>query len=266
MERFKHKIMKIKYLILLLLPTILFSQNKTIVPSFGTIVFNINETITDTEKYKKSLDEMVSNIVDFQIEKELAESLMKLNADSTQINELKQTLKNLVEEDLNLKIEEKDLKYHQCFKKRLVINYTTFNNNVIENYNIINTNKKAIKIIAKDSTTIISDNIPYKYNQNEIIEITEFKDETKNINGFECFKVIMLYKPNNDENNEFECFMNQYIHKRELWVTDKIKCNYHPIIDDKEIMTKYYPLEITESNEAIKGYQKNYKAIIIILS
>lgn len=253
--------MQIKCLIFLLFSTIIFSQTKAIVPKQGTIVFKKSEIITDFEKYRKSFGVIASKMVDFQIEKELMDNLMKPSADSTQINELKQAIKFIIEEDLNQKIENKDLKYHQTFKEQLVINYITFDGDTYKNYNIIDTDKNTLKTVAEDSITLISENIPYLYNQSEIIEIKEFKDHTKMINGFQCFKVIMLFKPNYCEEGEFENFMNQYKHKRELWVTDKIKCSYHPVENHKEIITKYYPLEIIESNEAFEGNIVNYSII-----
>lgn len=262
MVKYKSKIMQIKCLIFLLFSTIVFSQNKAIVPTKGAIVFKKLEIISDVEKYKKSMGAMSSKMVDFQIEKELMDNLMKPSEDSIQINELKQTLKSIIEEDINQDIENKDLKYHQIFKKQLIVNYQTFNDNTYENYKIIDTYKNTLKIVDKDSITIISDNVNYQYSQDEVIEINEFREETKKINNFKCFKVILLFKPNYNEDDEFENFMNKYIHKRELWVTDKIKCTYHPIENHKEIITKYYPLEIIESNEVIEGHFINYATIL----
>lgn len=250
--------MKVNYLVFLLFSITLFSQ-KTIVPKEGTIVFIKKDSVTDIEKYKKSFGVMASKMVDFQIEKELVDNLMKPDTDSTQITELKKALISIIEEDLNKEIENKDLKYHQIFKNHSIINYATFNGNVIENYNFIDTHKKTFKTIAKDSTSIILENIPYQYSQNEIIKINEFRDEIKTINGFKCFKIIMLFRLNSNDEDEFESFMQQYLHKKELWVTDKIKCNYHPVINDEEILSKYYPLEILESNEIIEGLVTSYK-------
>lgn len=135
--------MKVNYLVFLLFSTILLSQ-KTIVPKEGTIVFIKKDTVTDIEKYKKSFGVMASKMVDFQIEKELVDNLMKPDTDSTQINELKKALKIIIEEDLNQKIEYKELKYYQIFKDQLIINYATFNGNVFENYNLIDAHKKNI--------------------------------------------------------------------------------------------------------------------------
>jgi len=109
--------------------------------------------------------------------------------DSTQINELKQALKSIIEEDINQDIENKDLKYHQIFKKQLIVNYLTFNDYTCENYKIIDTYKNKLKTVDKDSITIISDNLNYQYSQDEVIEIKEFREETKKINDFECFKL-----------------------------------------------------------------------------
>jgi hypothetical protein len=46
---------------------------------------------------------------------------------------------------------------------------------------------------------------------------------------------------------------------RELWVTQEIKCNYHPVINEEEILNKYYPLEIIEYSDEIKGQKTTYK-------
>ena len=49
------------------------------------------------------------------------------------------------------------------------------------------------------------------------------------------------------------------MNNRELWVTEEIKCNYHPVINDIEILEKYYPLEIIEYSNDIKGVLTSYK-------
>ena len=49
-----------------------------------------------------------------------------------------------------------------------------------------------------------------------------------------------------------------YILKRELWVTNQIRCNFHPVINEKDILIKYYPLEIVESFEGLEGQITTY--------
>ncbi|VXC11271.1 conserved hypothetical protein [Flavobacterium sp. 9AF] len=43
-----------------------------------------------------------------------------------------------------------------------------------------------------------------------------------------------------------------------MWVTTQIKCNYHPVINEKDILIKYYPLEIVESFEGLEGQITTY--------
>ena len=267
--------MKFVYIICLLFSSIMFSQSKAIVPKQGAIVFKKVDTITDVEKYIISMVKLTSKMIDAQmkniIERELVENQMQLNTDSTQINEMKQVMKNMIEESVmqdidNKAIDNKDIKYHQLFKNQLVVKFQTLNDVIFENYNVINIQKNTSKTLESDSITIVSENIEYQYSKNEVLEIKEFKNETKKINGFKCFKVIMLFKPYYNEEDEFENFINQYVHKRELWVTDKIKCSYHPIENQKEIITKYYPLEITESIVGIEGQLVNFSIVSLSIN
>lgn len=44
-----------------------------------------------------------------------------------------------------------------------------------------------------------------------------------------------------------------------MWVTDKIKSLYHPIVFDKAILEKYYPLEILETQNDIRGFERRFR-------
>lgn len=68
--------------------------------------------------------------------------------------------------------------------------------------------------------------------------ITEYRNVKKNMSGYNCFKVILKNKTN----------PNYLI---ELFVTENIKLNYHPIVNCPNILDKYYPLYI-------KKYLKEY--------
>ena len=62
MEKFNRKKMKrIYFIIVFLTPVFLFSQNKTIVPQKGTIVFSSKATITDFNLYMSSLEEFMGS-------------------------------------------------------------------------------------------------------------------------------------------------------------------------------------------------------------
>jgi hypothetical protein len=101
--------------------------------------------------------------------------------------------------------------------------------------------------------------------ENEIIEIKEIRDQRKIINDYECFKVIYSFRVG--DKNKDNYFINNILMptSREMWVTERIKYNYHPIISESQILEKYYPLEIIEKNDRIKGLLTTYKLITLNL-
>lgn len=108
---------------------------------------------------------------------------------------------------------------------------------------------------------------------NVILE--EYRDSIKIIEGIECFKIKLnytylvkeMYKAQfpQEENEEDESFFqlfesimkNQEIHM-EMWVTDRIKSIYHPILKVKEVNEKYYPLEIEMKSSGSEGVLYHY--------
>lgn len=98
--------------------------------------------------------------------------------------------------------------------------------------------------------------IPFENIKN--LKIQEFKNEKKNVKGVECFKIKTSYTTINifDKKNEFPGLKILDIiveFESEMWVTTKIKSIYHPAFKVKEILEKYYPLEIKEQAYAKKG-------------
>jgi hypothetical protein len=61
----------------------------------------------------------------------------------------------------------------------------------------------------------------------------EFRAIKKTISGYSCFKVVLNHMVNTD-------------YLIELYVTEDIKLNYHPIINCKEVINDYFPLYIKE--------------------
>ncbi|MBC8753924.1 hypothetical protein H2O64_04530 [Kordia sp. YSTF-M3] len=75
-------------------------------------------------------------------------------------------------------------------------------------------------------------------------EIIENRNKTKNIEGFHCFQVNLRRKTINNSHLPVYDF--------EMYVTEEIKLNYNPVWNYKDILEKYYPLEIIKkSREAI---------------
>lgn len=52
--------------------------------------------------------------------------------------------------------------------------------------------------------------------------------------------------------------MPKMIMERELWVTDKIIVPFHSIVRSPEILSKYYPIEITEKMKGVNGFETSY--------
>lgn len=90
------------------------------------------------------------------------------------------------------------------------------------------------------------------------LKIQELKKEKRIIKGIKCFKINVSYTVVIifDKKNEFPGLKvpDRIINlESEMWVTEKIKSIYHPAFKVKEILEKYYPLEIKEKNNSIKG-------------
>jgi len=110
---------------------------------------------------------------------------------------------------------------------------------------------------------VFTDNVfvenTYPYSLNVILKIVTDKQSKKTINGYDCYKVTYEYKENDKEGDEdYLQYVKNTIHKREMWVTDKIKSLYHPVIYEKQILEKYYPLDILETQSDIKGFERKF--------
>ncbi len=244
--------MKKKILVLfLLISCCVLSQNKAIVPKSGTIVFVKEETVLDKDLYLKSQKELIPKMKKALTKQLFYERLAEGKRTDTIV--LKTEVDKVVliyEMMLPSEIDEpkENIKFHHEFKGDTIITYNSKNNE--SNYNQ--------KLINQVSGLITNDDNEYvDLEENQIINLTEFKKETKIINGLTCFKVVYSFNHVNEESG-FDFLSEVVSNIRELWVTQELKCNYHPVINEKEILEKYYPLEISEYSEEIKGYKTTY--------
>lgn len=240
--------MKFLYSIFLLLSSIAFSQNKTIVPTTGTIVFVKEENIFDKDLYIKSFKELMPKMKEKMKEEIYLERLIDGKKTDTLLlnSEVEKMVQNF-EMMLPFIIEEpsQKIKIHHEFNLDTITKYYSIDGEI---NNLIYINR--ISNEAKNEN-----NEYVEIEKNEIIKLTEYKNETKLINGFKCFKVVYSFK---SLDNSFD-FTNSSLNIRELWVTEEIICNYHPVINEIEILEKYYPLEILEYSDEIKGIITSYK-------
>ena len=108
----------------------------------------------------------------------------------------------------------------------------------------------------------------FEFEKVDNIILEEYRDTTKIIEGIECYKVSLnytyltkeMYKaqlPQEDDDEFFFQLFGSMMQNKEInmemWVTDKIKSIYHPILKVKEINEKYYPLEIEMKSSDSEG-------------
>lgn len=84
----------------------------------------------------------------------------------------------------------------------------------------------------------------YEQDQPVSFDIEEFKNERKKIKGFDCYKVIVKTKFTYDKT------INT-IFTYKLFVSEKIKLKYHPVLHFKEFTKDFYPLDIKRKGEFI---------------
>lgn len=222
-----------KYL-LILIATLSFSQNKTIVPSSGKIVFEKKEVIIDTLLFKKSYEKVLADSFTLAKKEVLAERGYANNQipDSVnfQIDQSFAMLKLFILKEITSGSNKDVVKFHHVYNNLLIDELISSNNEII----------KSELITTTDSVFFESQKI--------ITEIQEFTNETKTINGFKCFKVVEYYFDLDEPPG-----LNNLLNINELWVTDQIKSKFHPLIKEPEIIDKYYPLEIKHSIKNVEG-------------
>lgn len=236
---------------------ILNSQNKTIVPTSGTIVFKCNEVIIDSIKFRESMKNLKKLLIS-QYKKEYV--LNKIEdgeeVDTLQLNLFINSIPPV--ESMFPVFNNRVKEFHHEFDNDKIKFFITQNSKKTTNDVVIDITKKYENPVQIENNTdenidVIEDksNHTFQYSNNKIIEIKEYKEEKKVINGYNCYKVIYSFKDLNDDSSYF-------IIIREIWVTDKIKTLFHPVVMEKSILEKYYPMQILEYSDELKGFQTNY--------
>ncbi len=230
------------------------------------IVFNKSTTINDKTLLNQTIKDFNEKII-VELKKSVKEEIKEQNQDIEveKMNQKIDSLKPFFEMmSNNLFISENEL-LHYKFQDSLIVSYLTVNNEIRGDYRIINKNKNTFHYLAKiDSTTTYNNNIPYKYRNEKGLTINEFKNEKKIIHGIECFKIVIVAKDDLDEEEKPD-FLRNLTTEYTMFVTDKIKCSYHPVVWYKVVLDRYYPLELIESSEFSKGTTTKYELEKIVL-
>lgn len=247
--------MKKSFILFLIISTLAFSQNKVVVPKLGTIAFKKEENFFDKDLYIKSFKKLLP-----KMKKEMMNEIY-----IERLTDGKKTDTILLKSEVEKMAQQFELMLPLILNepKEEIIFYHDFNIDTITQYYTINGKKLANRIIINTTTLEMKDNNDeyVEIEDGEILSLKEYKNETKIINGFNCFKVIYSYKM---RNKEFDFFPD--LSTREIWVTKEIKTLFHPVVKEKEILEKYYPLEIIEYSEDIKGAISTYKVEKMVLN
>lgn len=254
-NRINKIIMKhLNLILVLILPNFIFSQSKAIVPVTGTIAFAREEIVLDKDLYAKSLNELMPKMKKAIEQQILFERLDEGKATDTI------TLKSEI--DLMAENFETMLPLMIEDKKSVIKFHHDFNGDKITSYYSLNGKQQVNDKLIINQTTFEVTNEKNEFTEierKEVVKIIELKNETKILNGLKCFKVIYTYiEP---QKSDFDFMSTITNNTRELWVTEEIKCNYHPVINETEILEKYYPLEIIEYSDEIKGFITKYELV-----
>ena len=212
----------------------------------GVITFEIQESITNESAFDTSLSAVVNKIDSVIISKEginewtsTNKPTLNLFLDPRQNNNLLNTVE-----------------YH--FKDTIMVTkiLKVFGS---RSFRIIDKSKETYSILYAKDSSLIEKNRRYQF-ENRKVDLKIFKDSIKEIGGYKCFKVLYVEKENFEYNGIqlSKLYPNNRVFT-EMYVTDSIESNYHPTINNKFILDKYYPLEIRYYSNLFKGKETTLK-------
>ncbi|PTX60227.1 hypothetical protein C8N46_107234 [Kordia periserrulae] len=223
---------KVVFSILLLLSSMyLYSQDQ---PKHGTIVFEsceyiANKHLAPSEQEKKLEKERMRNSIKKNLDEKNPDEFIN-SIPKTYIQTYGDSLKCTYTLDIYKNVYEAK-KTCDYFKKSTNEIYEQLNRETLE-YNVVN------RDINTNTYTIFPKRKNYQFSISDTHEITEYRKETKKILGYDCFKIVLKRKNLNGQRLD--------VFNIEMFVTEEIKLNYSPIIKYKDILDKYYPLEVTK--------------------
>lgn len=165
--------------------------------------------------------------------------------------------------------------YYEFVNDSIISRYQTHNSST-ENYttgkSFINTKlKRAFSRYPYPFSTEPSYRItPFTTIKN--LKIEEFRNDKMIIKGISSFKIKCSYDEIHvmavdDEDLPFLKNLPDVINHKEseIWVTEEIKSMYHPVFNVKEILERYYPLEISEKGSDMRGFMRTIELEELVL-
>jgi len=199
----------------------------------GFLVFESHKFIGNThlkpseseiEKEKERLRQFVKNEIDSETPDEFINSIPK-----SELEFYNGSMKCLHTLDI----------YEYYFESKTSCDYLKKSN--IERFQQINRSSLEANTVERNTLTNHYNILPKRQIKLQSIpsdyRIIEKRNETKVIAGYKCFKVILK--------KGLQTNPHLTIYDIEMYVTEDINLNFSPICNYKEILNKYYPLEIT---------------------
>lgn len=222
------------------------AQNIPSNQKLGNVTYTRQSKIIDTTAFNKTSSIFAKNMID-SLKSQLITSKIKFGEDTSGINAATESFENLMFQEV-FKTETLETHIDEFQKDKIVSFVIEDQGNKRERFNF----NYADHLVYNSFN---SEEIEDYFESEEIISLKEYKTENKLIKGYNCFKVTYLYREKFD-GTEFQ--MPAMIMERELWVTDKIIAPFHSIIRSQQILSKYYPLEITEKMSKVDGFETKY--------
>jgi len=218
------------------------SQNKEV--SFnGKITFRILDKVTDAQEFDKSLKDIITKFDSVLSLSKIDDGFRTFNIPTLRLLLDPRESNNIIPVRTNYQFNDSTIRIQSS---RL--------GSTLETIKLINAQRETYNIISTKGLKKIKENEIYHIDNSSDFTIIEFRDSLKTISGYKCFKVLM--KENYDikfDNISISDILPKSFKYTEMYVTDKIQSLYHPIINNRGILKRYYPLELRIWSDILKG-------------
>lgn len=243
----KHAPRLVLVLLFSIAANLVLAQKKALEPKTGSI-FLVNEVkITDSVSFNESFHAFIENFMKGVKAKIINEyGSYNETIDTLRLNEIAEMMKSTLFATMG-----KPGKIRQLIEyKNDKIFYVQLNSSGINN-ELYYYDRRTDKVVNSYDKSTLGD----YFDGEQIISVKEHRKETKNIEGYNCFKVVYRYQ---EKSEKSEPFMPAIFYTRKLWVTDELRSSFHPVVKSRKILSKYFPLEIIESIGDVKGIETVY--------
>ncbi|WP_299888929.1 hypothetical protein [uncultured Lacinutrix sp.] len=238
-------------------------ESKIFFPKKGDIEFSKISSVLNEEEFNTSTEKTNAILVS-EMKQQIIDERKQLNQpiDSIELDRmLSLKTSSIGKKIFSFIYNGKKENIRHSYQDSLIIITEKINAKIIGDYRVVNRDKKTWFYLAKsDSVSKYFLNKKYEYSNDNNLKIKEFKNETKIINGFVCFKIEVEHS-NILEDIIPNTTSSVFTSTQKMFVTDKIKSKFHPVINNKIILDNYFPLEIIEESNIIKGVETKYELV-----